>query len=329
MKNVTIASILRIIFQMKYQKQIATTLPIRAFTLVELLVVIAIISILVALVTVAGGKMLQRSKSTKDMSNHRTIGMATFSHSTDNNGRLLHPRTGPILDGGSEDPSTESQIKRFWIAAHGQDANGDNRLVQTGGDYVELKSALEDGAAYQYIGDVMAYQSPLDPTIGDVTGFVFSNPNFPKGRIRSYSLNAFVGVEWGADDGSDYADDSDLNLADQGYWVPTETISQIPQPANTMCSIGEEDKYGRNGHGWLISPTTTFWNDFPAFWDDRRINLSYVDGSTGSIALESDALKEIWLNDDDGHDVDIPDNEVEYDKFRRVLLPGVIGSVLD
>ena len=233
----------------------------RAFTLLELLVVIAIIAILVALVTVAAGMMLNRAKSTKDLSNHRTIGMATFSHATDNKGKLLHPRTGPVeTNGGPDDEtaSTDSQIKRFWIAAHGDDVNGHERCPDPGwgGPYIELKTALEEGAAYQYIGDVMAYQSPMDPTIGDVTEFVW-NPqnNYPEYRIRSYSLNAFVGVEWGADDGDNYEDDSDLDLVAFGYWRPTETISQVPQPSSTMCSIGEEDRYGRNGHGWLISPT--------------------------------------------------------------------------
>ena len=304
--------------------------PSRGFTLIELLIVIAIIAILVALVTVAAGMMLQRSKSTKDLSNHRVLGQATFSHATDHRGRLLHPRTGP--EGPPAEDSTQSQIDRMWVAAYGDDANGDPRLVNQGGDYIEMMSALQEGAAFQYIGDVMAYQSPMDPTIGDVSEFVFGN-NFDKDRIRSYSLNAFVGVEWGADDRTVYRDDPPLRLEQNGFWQSTETLSQIPQPAGTMCSIGEEDSWGRNGHGWLIAPTSNFdtmrhWSDFPAFWDDRRVNISYVDGSTGTIMLESDKLKENWLQH--GHDdFNISDCEVEYRRFHRVLLPGVIGSVLD
>lgn len=306
----TIESILRIIFQMNYKNTIDTPARPRAFTLIELLIVIAIIAILVALVTVAAGMMLQQAKSTKDLGNHRAIGMATFSHATDHSGKLLHPGTYSNDDSENLDPDT---INRFWIAGPGSP------------EEIELKSALEEGAAYQYIGDVMAFQSPLDPTIGDVTQFVVTNPS-PVGRIRSYSLNAFVGVQMGADENSiEYEDD----LSAQGYWRSTETISQVPQPANTMCSIGEEEKNGQNRNGWMISPTSKLWIDFPAFWDNRRINISYVDGSTGAIMLESDTLKQAWLDDDDGHDVDLPDNDVEYKKFRRVLLPGVIGSVLD
>jgi len=299
------------------------------FTLIELLVVIAIISILVALVTIAAGMMLQRSKSTKDLGNHRMFGIATFSHATDHYGKLLHPVTGPF---GWPDPSTSTMIERYWIAAHGQDANGLDRLVNTGGEWVEMLTALQDGAAYQYIGDVAAFHSPMDPTIGDLDSYVNENiheeMNKPKDRVRSYALNAFVGVEWGADDWTEYRDNYPLNLLENGYWRATETLSQIPQPAGTMCSIGEEDSTGRNAHGWLISPSSPYWNDFPAFWDNRRINISFVDGSTGAIILESDELKKRWLQY--GHNDHNPNScQSEYKALRRVLLPGVIGSVLN
>ena len=100
-----------------------------------------------------------------------------------------------------------------------------------------------------------------------------------------------------------------------------------------MCSIGEQDSWGRNGHGWLIAPTNNFdsmrnWIDFPAFWDGRNVNMSFVDGSTGAITLESDKLEENWLQFGHEH-FNIQNCEVEYKKFHKVLLPGVIGSVLD
>ncbi len=302
----------------------------RGFTLVELLIVIAIIAILIALVTVAAGMMLGKAKSTKDSGNQRMLGQSTFSHSTDHMGKLLHPRTGPTGAPGA--PSTQDQLDRLWIAAYDQDVNGDDRLVVQGGEYIEMKSALEEGAAFPYIGDVTAFQSPLDPTIGDVSTFV-ADGNFTNDRIRSYALNAFVGVEWGADDWTVYRDNPPLNLGTKNFWRSTETLSQIPQPASTMCSIGEQDSYGRNGHGWLVAPTNNFssfrhWSDFPAFWDGRNVNMSFVDGSTGSITLESDKLKENWLQY--GHDhFNLSNCEVEYKKFHGVLLPGVIGSILD
>ena len=113
----------------------------QGFTLIELLVVIAIISILIALVTIAAGMMMQRSKSTRDLGNHRTFGMATFSHATDHNGKLLHPVTEPF---GQPDPHGPAIIERLWVAAYGDDVNGQDRLRNVGGEYVELQNALKE-----------------------------------------------------------------------------------------------------------------------------------------------------------------------------------------
>ncbi len=296
--------------------------PTRGFTLIELLIVIAIIAILVGFTVVVAGGMMNRAKSTKDMSNHRIIGAATWSHSVEHNGKLLHPRTSPLTDG----TGTENQERRMWIAAYGQDIDGDNRVEDVNGQIVELQSALRDGAAFPYIGDIMVYQSPLDPTIGDVTTFTSGNPNLSPARLRSYSLNGFVGVEWGANDWVGYRDNPPLRLEQNGYWIPSETISQIPQPSSTMCTISEEDKDGRNSHGWILNPTTEQWPDFPAFWAGDHVNISYIDGSTGSIALTSDTLKDKW--EQYGHD-QITSGLKEYKDFRKIILPGRIGTILD
>ena len=61
----------------------------RAFTLIELLVVIATITILVAIALPAFSGVLERAKSTKDLSNLRQIGSATQMYMNDNNGVLF------------------------------------------------------------------------------------------------------------------------------------------------------------------------------------------------------------------------------------------------
>jgi len=83
------------------------------FTLIELLIVIAVIAILIGLVVVATGSMLKKAKSTQDMGNHRALGAANLSHSVDNKGKMLHPRTGAT--GGDDDPTGDSQHERMWI----------------------------------------------------------------------------------------------------------------------------------------------------------------------------------------------------------------------
>lgn len=301
--------------------------PRKAFTLIELLVVIAIIAILVGLIMVVTGAMMDRAKSSKDMANHRILGATTWSFSVDHNGKLLHPRVYPIIDGPTEGQSTPEQIERMWMAS---DENLGN-VETVDGIEVELQSAILEGAAYPYIGDIMVYQSPIDPTIGDVTLFVDGNTNLTTDRIRSYSLNGFVGVEWGADDDIGFRD-AEMNLEQNGYWLPSETASQVPQPSNTMCSIGEEDKDGMNVNGWMLDPQYLddpdgeTWHDYPAFWDDGYVNISYIDGSTGSIGISSESLKQSW--EDDGHDGDTTGLK-EYKEFRKVLLPGRIGNILD
>ena len=193
---------------------------------------------------------------------------------------------------------------------------------------MELLTSLKEGAAFPYIGDVTAYQSPLDETIGELDQFVSTNTNLPTGRIRSYSLNAFVGVDWGADDWTYYETAAPYWFGQRGSWQSAATVSQVPQPANTMCSIGEQDKDGRNLNGWLVNTTTANnFVDFPAFWNDGRVNVSYIDGSTGYIKLESDALKEAW--ESNGHNVTVSGGAVEYKQFKKIILPGVIGSILD
>jgi len=297
----------------------------RGFTLIELLVVIAILAILAGLVIVVAAAMMKQAKSTKDMGNHRTIGNASWSFAADNNGTLLHPRTEPP---GAGDASTQDQIDRFWVAAHGNDSDGNARVETVGNHQVELLTALKDGAAFQYIGDVTAYQSPLDETIGEIDQFVSGNTSLPTGRIRSYSLNAFVGVDWGADDWTYYETAAPYWFGQRGTWQSAATVSQVPQPANTMCSIGEQDKDGRNLNGWLVNTTTANnFVDFPAFWNDGKVNVSYIDGSTGFIKLESDALEEAW--ESSGHNVTVSGAAVEYKQFKKIMLPGVIGSILD
>ena len=309
----------------------------RAFTLIELLIVIAVIAVLVGLVVVAAGSMLKKARSTRDMGNHRALGSANWSHSVDNNGKMLHPRTGGT--GGGDDPTGETQHERMWIMEWGNDSDGYARMVNTGGEYIEMQTAIKDGAAYPYIGDVTAFQSPLDPTIGDLDAYlnasIHQQSGQPRDRIRSYAVNAFIGCLWGADDMTTYRDNPPLNLLDNGYWFSTETVSQIPQPGNTMFSIGEQDSWGRNGHGWLISPRLTgnpesptyYWLDFPAFWDDRRANISYIDGSTGYIPLENEQLVEAWRTQ--GHEVYVNYARAESEAIRRTMLPGRITNFFE
>jgi type II secretory pathway pseudopilin PulG len=273
--------------------------------------VIAIIGILMSLAVTGIGMMLTRTKATKDLTNHKTIAAASWSHSLDHNGRLLHPRTQ--IDA---DDSTDSQIERFWVKSYDE-----TNATRLDGEK-ELALALEDGAAFPYIENINSYKSPLDPTK----------------RLRSYSLNAFVGVEFGIDDSQLF---NITGLSE--FFIPAMTASQIPQPSSTMASISEDDRRtgGPNWNGWLLHPKNDMpfliWYDIPAFWVPNEVGTSNVDGSTQTIKLTTQGLKDRWEEiiadpqntgfnkwNDTGRT-----SEGDYNRFRKKLLPGRIGSILD
>ncbi|MDP7005019.1 MAG: prepilin-type N-terminal cleavage/methylation domain-containing protein, partial [Phycisphaerales bacterium] len=283
------------------------------FTLIELLVVIAIIAILISLVVSGIGLMLVRANATKDLTNHKTLAEANITFSTDHKGRLLHPRTQ--ID---TNDSTDTQIERFWVRSY--DEQDATRLEYDGGP--ELALALEDGAAFSYIGNIDSYKSPLDPTA----------------RLRSYSLSAYIGVENGMDDTQTF---NIPGLSE--FFMPTLTASQIPQPSNTMNSISEDDRRtgGPNWNGWMFHPKNDLpflvWYDLPAFWVDGEVGTSNVDGSTDTIRITTQGLKDRWETI-----IQDPNNssytkwtdanrssEDDYKRFRKKMLPGRIGSILD
>ena len=283
----------------------------RGFTLIELLVVIAIIGILMSLTIVGIGLMMTKTKATKDLSNHKAIGLANWSHSIDNNGRLFHPRTEEN-DVGDQ----FSGADRIWVRASETRLNADGS---------ELPSALEDGAAFAYIGTIGAYHSPLD--LAD--------------RLRSYSISAYIGVEQFIDDYDGYAVFNSDNPA-LNFFHQTITASQIPQPSNTMLSISESDgRHSRNINGWVLHPNSNLpfirWYDYPAFWVPGEVNISHVDGSTGTVKLTTAALTDHW--EEVLEDPTNPSNENwndtarasedDYMRFRKKLLPGRIGNILD
>ncbi len=290
----------------------------RGFTLIELLVVIAILAILVGLVVTVAGSMMSRAKLTKDTANHKTLAQANWSHSIDHNGELFSPRTeGTDLvvdDNYVTQEDVDSIESRLWVRSY--DENG---AIRRDANNAELALAIEDGEAYAYIGDVEAYNSPLDPHL----------------RLRSYALSAYVGVEKSIDD---------YNTANNPWWrqnfTSTLTISQITHPGRTMLSITEDEVRfdGVNTNGWFLHPRYNTqipitWYDFPALWSPEGVAVSNVDGSTEVVPLSTDAMYEGWeIIKESQADKWIDtagESENDYNLLRRKLLPGHIGSILD
>lgn len=320
----------------------------RAFSLTELLVVLAIILLLVAIVLIGTQKVRRMANLAGDTNHQRQIALAMTSYSTDNNGGLPSPRTSAGSDAGgawtftlnpggncggpftvSINASVMSNAKyHTWTASY-----GDNIANGAGGQYeVEFGvnsftnpngRALSEGRLWNYIGDAKVYKSPLDPST----------------RLRSYSLNAFVGVTVPTDsDGFNVTwDDWFCYRGVPMSALNTTKIARIPQPARTMASVVEDDNDGFsfNNEGWVIDPrypgtpqATSFggWIDWPAMWDPTAIPFSYMDGSTDVYAVVRQTLPdEIETY---GHWY-VPPNDANGIKndwlyFRDRLLPGIV-----
>ena len=288
----------------------------RAFTLVELLVVIAIISLIASLVMISISSIQASARTTVCLANQRQIALANTTYSTDNNGFIVSPRT---QRGGTPNPCAGIDPTPLRIPA----------WVETPFNTVtETETNLQDGVLWPYLGSAKVYLSPLDPT----------------NRVRSYSINEFVGVGWfSCVHASDWFDFPDLTHPEtpeafRDTRFSTLRMTQIPQPSRTLFSITEEDPSGTwNKFGWVIRVAPPVgvageWIDPPALWNGGRINFSYVDGSVEAPNLIYSQLKELMQPDES-----LPplQNQIEpgsrpaHRFMSRIMLPGVIPDSLN
>jgi prepilin-type N-terminal cleavage/methylation domain-containing protein/prepilin-type processing-associated H-X9-DG protein len=248
----------------------------RGFTLVELLVVIAIIALLVAIILLSVERFQQSARNAMDQVGQRNLIQANINYTGDYQGRWLNPMT-------SGDPTQHE-----WVKCYGNNIASGNR---------ELVDALEEGAAWDYLGqDPKAYKSPLDPS----------------DRVRSYSFNAQVGVR------------PNGYHVTGGYGPATYTFSTIAKPSETMMTIVEHSSYGYNPQGFYVGMPGTGWQgcwvDLPAFWDRRGVNIGYVDGSVRYYAFRDPSLPDEVREGDWGFDG--PDLTF----FEETMYPGWDGD---
>ena len=260
----------------------------RAFTIVELLVVVVIIALIVSITMVSVHIFLETSKLTNCMSNQHQLQVGLVSWSQDNNGKFISPFSQEFPPGI---PNPNQNL--FWVKSYNTGASVPRiRDLDLDGMLDETEQALIDGALYDYIGDVRAYQSPLDPT----------------GRVRSYSLNGFI---------------SDIPDNPNGAWGPTaDRISKIRNPANTFYTIPEHDTGWQdnfNRGGWVLDIYTETWLDFPAFWEPvNRLAMSFVDGSSRIVSLANPKLNEVVTE----HNMPVNEaSQIDFDRFVKWLRP--------
>ncbi|MCE9619452.1 MAG: type II secretion system GspH family protein [Planctomycetes bacterium] len=292
------------------------------FTLVELLVVIAILGIIISLVLVGVGRATQTGRTIECMKNLGTIGTAVNTYSSSNNGRLPSPRTDTPVGWSNLKTVPNGSIIREdagneyigWVRT-------DPAVPGTINGSAETSAALQKGSLYDYIGSETAYKSPQDPT----------------GRLRSYSLNSFVGVM--------YCEDTyplPGNISTPSYSFDTRAAARILKPAETLLALPEWDQAkgvpGWNVNGFIgnpeitIDPVTgayanTAWYNVPAVWNSGAFNMVLVDGHTVLYQSQSPEMinGDLQAQFSNGAYPDLPDTDVDLYNIKKMLLPGKIN----
>jgi len=313
----------------------------RAFSLTELLVVIAIISVLLALLVVSIQKVQATARSVGCQSKQRQIALACAAYATDQAGRLVSPRTekpdpgvsGSGFDIGSACPllywptaaaaiANDAESFHCWVMmVQGPVVGVPGAVYFTGGPggdtRQETEYAITRGRLWPYLGTLDAYRSPLDK----------------QDRLRSYSLNGFVGVQ--------VPDDWIVNTP-VAQWqsalgegdcsaFDTTAMSRVQKPSMTLCSIVEAKQQGlySNHGGWIIDPTQALWYDWPALWDGVVVTHSNVDGSSTAHEMQDPALVELMKSIPPNTDLTEPAGvHADWLYFRNRLLPGNIANAV-
>ena len=219
------------------------------FTLIELLVVIAIIAILAAMLLPALNKAKQKAQGIGCLNNNKQLTLAWTMYTSDNNDHLVYN------EGGF---GTLTDVTHQW-AAGTLDWNVSNTYNT---NTVLLTKALLAG----YVGNsARIFKCPAD---------VFDLKNGP--RIRSYSMNGFVGRL--SDAGNPY------NASYKQFLKPGDFIN----PVNTFVMVDEHPDSINDSifivaasgdlNGQIYSAGTPAWRDMPANYHNRAAGFSFADG---------------------------------------------------
>jgi prepilin-type N-terminal cleavage/methylation domain-containing protein len=272
------------------------------FTLIELLVVIAIIVLLIGILLPVFARVRANARSATCLINERSIALAVSTYSQSNAGRLPSPRT----DAGSASYThpvsgiayTAGSTGHTWVKT-----SVSGGLVTVDGVQQETEKSLQGGVLWTYLDSgAKAYRSPNDPT----------------NRVRSYSMSSYIGNRFCPDD---WDPNNQVPLPNNEP-LATDSMTKIPRPSQTLAVIVDEARTSTrdyNFQGWLIDWASPYWIDTPAFWDESRVNIALVDGSTKTLTIFSEQFVI-----DAGQDGDYLESDPAgaWYAMRGFLLPG-------
>ena len=207
--------------------------------MIELLVVIAIIAILAALLLPALAKAKQKGQGAACLSNGRQLTLAWLTYAADFNDRLVYNKPSYATDTNNWEGDVLS-----W----GADPQNTNVLL--------LKNALLGPYLAKSVG---IFKCPAD---------LVPCPLGP--RVRSYSMNAFVGPQ------------NSAGTPINALWHQFLRLTDMRVPANIYVFLDEHPDSINDG--WFVFCSagrpgeTAQWSDLPASYHNGACGFSFADG---------------------------------------------------
>ena len=210
----------------------------QAFTLIELLVVISIIALLAAL-------LRGKAAGIQCLSQIRQFGLAWVMYADDYNAKL-------VPNHGGEQVAPGERWVLGWLSAAGPDNTNEVLLKQ---------SLLEP-----YLKALALWRCPDDDSQADVGG-----RQLP--RMRSFSMNHFLGAPWPSEDYTVYRTLGDItDPSPSGMWVFMDERPECINDATFAVSLKFDP----------AQPATWSFTDFPAVYHNGAASLAFADGHVES-----------------------------------------------
>ncbi len=236
----------------------------RGFTLIELLVVIAIIAILAAMLLPVLTKAKLKAQGIQCMSNHRQLCLAWRLYAEDNRERLVY----------ASDLSGSSQFARLndpysWTLSH---------MDFTSNPYNWDPSVdIMVRPLWAYSKSVGIYKCPADHSV------VKLDNGELKPRIRTMSMNLYVGGFDGTDGGWKWADPYCI------YTKMTDISGGLPSPGPSKLWIFLDEREDIVNWGNFMTdmqgygpppapPQYGFTEDYPGIYHHLACGFSFADG---------------------------------------------------
>jgi prepilin-type N-terminal cleavage/methylation domain-containing protein/prepilin-type processing-associated H-X9-DG protein len=219
----------------------------QAFTLIELLVVIAIIAILAAMLLPALAKAKQKAQGIHCLNHTRQLTTAWYLYATDNADRAVNNFDGANM---AINPLNSWAANNMDWSNNPQNTNV-NLLVGAKLGFYTAKS------------------------IGIFKCAADTEPSAAGPRIRSYSMNAFVGDRG---NGSGQSGGGDIN----SQWQQFRKLSDFKNSANTYVFLDEHPDSINDGFFVFCTAgdpmEDTGWSDLPSSSHNGACGFSFADG---------------------------------------------------